>query len=288
RQDRASGFLKKRELLRLLGLGANHDSAQAVAVSVEKFRGGVDNHIGAELDRTLEIRRHESVVHDNFGTVLVAEFADGTQIAELHQRVRRRLEENQARVLLEGALDRFEIGSVDIGERQSEVREHLVEQARRPSVKIVSGNDVVSSLEHGRDGVDGGHSAGENFRGDSCFERGEIGLEAIAGGIRDARIFVAFVFPDLFLDVSGGSVDGDVDRACRGFGFLSGVNGASGETWSCGSLFGGQEMSPRKWRVWRRDFFPKQERYYYLVTLPPPPPPLPRSNKLKDLEAFRR
>src|SRR5208283_802814 len=213
RQDRSRGFLKKRELLRLLGLGANHDSAQAVAVSVEKLRGGVDNHIGAELDRTLEIRRHESV---------------------------------------------------DLGERQSEVREHLVEQPRRSSVKIMSGNDVVSSLEHGRDGVDGGHSAGEDFRSDSCFERGKIGFEAIAGGIGDARVFVAFVFPDLFLDVSGGSVDGDVDRACRGFGFLSGVNGASGETWSCGSLFGGQEMSPRKWRVWRRDFFPKQERYYYL------------------------
>src|SRR5208337_94395 len=41
-----------------------------------------------------------------------------------------------------------------------------------------------------------------------------------------------------------------------------------------------KEMSPRKWRVWRRDFFPKRERYYYLVTLPP----LPRSNELKDLE----
>jgi len=29
---------------------------------VEKFRGRVDHHVGAELDRTLKIRRHEGIV----------------------------------------------------------------------------------------------------------------------------------------------------------------------------------------------------------------------------------
>src|ERR1039458_441968 len=62
RQDGAGGFLKKSEFFRLLGFAADYDTSQSVAVSVEEFRGRVDDHVGAELDRTLEIWRHESVV----------------------------------------------------------------------------------------------------------------------------------------------------------------------------------------------------------------------------------
>src|SRR5450631_1267598 len=54
RQNRARAFLQKRQLFRLLGFGANYDSAETVAVSIEKFRGGMNDHIRAELNWTLE------------------------------------------------------------------------------------------------------------------------------------------------------------------------------------------------------------------------------------------
>ena len=76
RQNGASGFLKKSKPFRLLGFGANNDTSQSVAVSVEEFRGGVDDHVGAKLDRALEIWRHKSVVNDNLNAVPVAKFAD--------------------------------------------------------------------------------------------------------------------------------------------------------------------------------------------------------------------
>src|SRR4029077_3023047 len=72
RQNGAGGLLKKSEFFRLLGFGADDDTAQSVTVPVEEFRGGVDDHVGTDLDRTLEIWRHESVVDDDLNAVSVA------------------------------------------------------------------------------------------------------------------------------------------------------------------------------------------------------------------------
>src|SRR5258708_15941491 len=76
RQNGSGGLLKKSKFLRLLGFGADHHTSQSVAVPVEEFRGGMDNHVGAKLDRTLKIRRPESVVDDDLNGVSVAKFAD--------------------------------------------------------------------------------------------------------------------------------------------------------------------------------------------------------------------
>src|ERR1039458_6148446 len=138
RQDGTGAFLKKSQFLRLLGLGADHDPSQSVAVSVEELGGGVDDHVGAEPDRTLKKRRHESVIDNHLNTTRMAEFADGAKVAKLHQRIGGRLQKYETSVLLQCALDVVDIGGIDIGKRQTKVSQHLIEQARRPSVQIVS------------------------------------------------------------------------------------------------------------------------------------------------------
>src|SRR5438552_4900403 len=55
RQDSPRRLLQKCQPLALLGLCANYDSAEAIAVSVQEFRGRVDYHISAEIDRALKI-----------------------------------------------------------------------------------------------------------------------------------------------------------------------------------------------------------------------------------------
>ena len=92
RQEWPPRILKKSKLLRLLGLRAHHHSSESVAVAIEKFRGGVDDHIRAEFDGTLKIRRHESVVDDDLNTVPVAQIADGAKVAKFHQRIGGRLQ----------------------------------------------------------------------------------------------------------------------------------------------------------------------------------------------------
>src|SRR5450759_3146200 len=216
RKDGAGGFLKKSEPFRLLGFGADHDTSQSVAVSVEEFRGGVDHHVGAEFDRALEIRRHESVVGDDFDAVPVAEFADGTEVAELHQRVGRRLQKHQPGVLLDCAFNVVDVGCIDVGECESKVCEDVIEQARRPAVEIMAGDNVVAGFEHRSDGVDRRHATGEHARCRSAFERREVGLQPVAGRIRYARIFITFVFANFFLDVGRSRVDWDSDGPATG------------------------------------------------------------------------
>src|SRR5260370_26459481 len=137
RKDGAGSFLKKSEVLRLVGFGADDDASQAVAVSVQKFRRGMDHHVGAEFDRMLEIRRHESVVHDDLEAAPVAEFVDRVEIAKLHQRVGRRLQEQQPGVLLEGALNLVEIGCINVGECKTKAGKDLIEEPVRVSVEYL-------------------------------------------------------------------------------------------------------------------------------------------------------
>ncbi len=79
RKNRPGSFLHKGQLLGLLRNGAYNDSAQAVAVAVEEFCGGVHNHVGAQRDRLLKIWRHESVVDYQFYFLAAANLADGLQ-----------------------------------------------------------------------------------------------------------------------------------------------------------------------------------------------------------------
>src|SRR6266496_2857959 len=64
RQNRACGFLNEPQLLGLLLAGANDDSAESVAMPVEKFRCRMNDHVRAQRNWLLKKGRHESVVHD--------------------------------------------------------------------------------------------------------------------------------------------------------------------------------------------------------------------------------
>ena len=170
-------------------------------MAVEELRRRVQHDVGAQLDGLLEVRRHEGVVDHDFAAALVRDLADGGDVGEAHQRIRRRLDVNVARVLADGALDVARIGRVHIGELQAEVRHDLVEEPRHAAVKIVGGDDVVARLHQLAERADRGHSAGEYRRGNAAFQRSEILLQPRARGIARARVVVAFGLAELFLRV---------------------------------------------------------------------------------------
>ena len=182
-------------------------------------------------DRLLEVWRHEGVVHDQFDFLAAAYLADGLNVAERHERVGRRFHVDHAGVFSDGALDISRVGSVDVGEFHSEIRQDLVEEAGHASVEIVAADDMVAGLVHGADGIDRRHAAGEDARGNTAFERRQVFFQAGARGIGNAGVFVALVLAQFLLHVSGGGVDGNRYRAGFGVGVLAGVNGFGGKTW---------------------------------------------------------
>ena len=122
RENRSRCFLQEGQLFGLLRLGANNDAAQSIAVAVQEFRGRVDHHVRTQRDGLLEIGRHEGVVNYDFHFSAVANVADGGNVAQSHQRIRRRLDIHQPRVLANRALDVPGLRGVDVGELDSESR----------------------------------------------------------------------------------------------------------------------------------------------------------------------
>ena len=59
----------------------------------------VDHEVGAELDRLLQIGRREGVVHGQQGPGLVGQLGDGGDVEDLQERIGRRLDPDEFRVL---------------------------------------------------------------------------------------------------------------------------------------------------------------------------------------------
>src|SRR5450631_196069 len=97
----------------------------------------MQHHVSAKLYGLLEIWRHESVVHHHLAATLMCDLADYGDVGQPHQWVCGGLEVNEARALADGPSHVARIGGIDVGELQSEIRQHLVEQAGHAPIEIV-------------------------------------------------------------------------------------------------------------------------------------------------------
>ena len=80
-------------------VGRGDDGAeQQVGVAAEVLRGRVHDQVGAELKRPLDQRRRERAVDHHQRVRLAARGADGGQVGDRQQRVRRRLQPQQVGV----------------------------------------------------------------------------------------------------------------------------------------------------------------------------------------------
>ena len=70
-EDRARGVLDEPQPLDVVVARGDDDAADAVAVAVQVLRRAVDDEVGAELERPLQVRARERVVDDEPGAVPV-------------------------------------------------------------------------------------------------------------------------------------------------------------------------------------------------------------------------
>ena len=98
RGDTASRVLVKLHLaVELLVRGQNR-AADDVAVPVEVLGRAVDDDVRAEVERLLQRRRGEGVVHDEQRIMLAGDTCDGGDVHQGQQRVRRRLDPDHLRL----------------------------------------------------------------------------------------------------------------------------------------------------------------------------------------------
>src|ERR1700728_1588683 len=156
----------------------------------------------------------------------MADVRDGADVGEGHQRMGRRLDMHELRVGTDGLADVIGIGGVDVGELNAVTNDHLAKEARGAAVDVVATNDVVACVQHRHHGGDGRHAAGEDVGAGATFEGGKVNFKGVARGVGDAGVLPAAVLLDTLELVSGRKVDGNIDGAGEGIGFLSVVDGA--------------------------------------------------------------
>ena len=228
-QDGAGGFLNEVEPVVVLLPRQDDRPADGVAVPVEELGSGMHHHVGAELQRALQVGAHEGVVHHQHELVGARNPLHLFQVAEGHGGVGGRLHVEQAGILLDGCLHRGSARGIHEAGFQPKARQHLREQPVHPAVHRVRANHVVTALEQRHDGVDGGHARGKRQRVAPAFQLGQVALQGRPGGVARPGVVVALVLAQLLLHVGGGLVDGDDDGARGRVRLLADVNGIGGE-----------------------------------------------------------
>ena len=100
-RDRAERLLQEAEALRDRRVVRAREAADDVRVAAEVLRRRVEDDVGAERERLLEIRRGEGVVDDEDRAGRVGGVRDRADVDEVEQRVRRGLDPDEARPLVD-------------------------------------------------------------------------------------------------------------------------------------------------------------------------------------------
>ena len=196
-QNAAETVLREVDAAFQILAGGDHEARDHVGVAGQVLGGGVDDHVRAEVERLLEIRGHESVVHDHQSAVFVGDGGDAAHIVDLQQRVGDGLEVDGlcgggVAVAADGAFETVEVaGRVHGGDLKTPTGEVVVQLRVAAAVDVVAGHDAVAGLEDGEHGVDGGQAGGEGEAAATVFELRDLVLQEVTGRIAAARVIPA-------------------------------------------------------------------------------------------------
>ena len=124
-----------------------HDEGAAddVGVPAAVLRGGVDDDVGAEGQRLLEVRRGEGVVDDEQRAGLVGDRGERLDVADVEQRVGGRLDPHQpGRTRPDRGPHRVEVGHRRRAVLEAPALLDLVEQPEGAAVRVVGDDHVVA------------------------------------------------------------------------------------------------------------------------------------------------
>ena len=118
----------------------------------------------------------------------------------------------------------FQTRSVNKTEFHAELNEELRGEAVDSAINGAGKNGVVAGAEQSKDRIDCSHAGSKDVSSDSAFEFGDGAFEGFAIRVVGARVVVAFVLAEGFLDVGGRLIDRRDDGAGGGIRLLSHMN----------------------------------------------------------------
>ena len=107
----------------------------------------MDDNIRAEIERVLEVRGHEGVVHDQNQVVAFCNIRHLSDVGYVHHRVRRSFDVDCFCIFFHITLHVI-TAAVDAGKLDAVFLVDVVEQTNASAVQIGIRNDVVALAEH--------------------------------------------------------------------------------------------------------------------------------------------
>ena len=232
RHDGARRVLDEMEPLGVFFIGHRHHAADAVAVAVQELGGGVQDDIGAQCQRTLQIRTHERIVdHESAVGFVTCDLGDRLNVGERHERVGRCFDEHHPGVGAHGLPKVSDVGRVEIAELHAVVPDHRIEQPKGTAVDVVGADGVISGLEKQlRDGRLGRHSRCECTGTDPTFQYRHAVFKRLSRRVLSSSVLVTLVFSYPFLNERGSLIDRYRNGSGCRVGFLSRMYGVCSES----------------------------------------------------------
>ena len=180
--------------------------------------------VGAQFNRTLQIRRHKCVIDNGQNVVLLGNCGNACQVRHRQERVCRAFDKERFHLGRNFGFKRFQIGRVFDGITDAEILENFVQNAECAAIDIARNDDAVSLLKKRKDGCCCSHAACKCKACDSSFEFCNQRFQRCARRVPCAGIFPTRVFTKACLLVGGSLVDRDVYSSCSFVAINAAVN----------------------------------------------------------------
>ena len=167
----------------------------------------MQDDVGAELERLLEVRGREGVVDDEQRPRLAGDLPGRREVAQTHHRIRWRLGVDDLGRGCHGGRDGLRIAAVHERERDPHPRPDVRHLPMGAAVHVLAADDVITGGQQLHHRVERGEPGAKCETVATAFERGDVALEGLTGGIARAGVLVALVPPEPLLHVCGGLID---------------------------------------------------------------------------------
>ena len=169
-------------------------TAQRGTVAADELSCGVNDDVGAVLQRTEQIRGAEGVIDDDRKTVLLGDLGDSVDVGNVGIGVAERLEVDDRSVVLDGTLNLFQVMSIDKRGLDAKLGERMLQQVVGATVDGLLSHHVVTGLGKSLQGIgDGSGTGGDGKTGHATLERGDTVLKDALGGVGQTAVDVTGV-----------------------------------------------------------------------------------------------
>ena len=151
--------------------------------------GGVDHHVGAELERLLAQRRGEDVVDEHLGAGGMGDLRHRGDVDQVERRVGRRLQEHRPGVRPHRRLPGREVAAFDEGGGDAVARQDGAEDDEAGAEQRPAGHDMVAAAQMAEQGGEHArHAAGGDVAALRPFQQGQARLQHLQRRVAVAGI----------------------------------------------------------------------------------------------------